>query len=117
MAKRGGVKVLIGLFVPLFIYANEDFITKDEYASQLYNNPRGISCALCHNEDGSGKRIATYKDKNKLKYFETSEIRRLSYQDFSRALNGRIRGMPRYFLTQKEIKLLYYYLQQQKKKK
>lgn len=117
MAKRGGVKILRWFFIPLFIYANEDFITKDEYASQLYNNPRGISCALCHNEDGSGKRIATYKHKNEPKHFGTSEITRLSYQDFSRALNSRIRGMPRYFLTEKEIKVLYYYLQQQKKKK
>ncbi len=108
------MKFLRWFFVPLFLCANEDFITKDEYASQLYNNPRGISCALCHNKDGSHKLIAKYKDNNEQKQFQTPDINNLSYEDFYRALNSRIRGMPRYFLTDNEIELLHYYLQQRK---
>jgi len=109
------VKLLKWFFIPLFLWGNEDFITKDEYASQLYNNPRGISCALCHNKDGSAKLIAKYSHKDEEKRFETPQINKLSYQEFHKALNSRIRGMPRYFLTDSEIKLLYYYLQQKRK--
>ncbi|MEA3523803.1 MAG: cytochrome c [Campylobacterota bacterium] len=108
------MKLFKWFFLPLFLWGNEDFITKDEYASQLYNNPRGISCALCHNRDGSHKLIAKYTHDNEEKYFQTPDITSLSYEDFHRALNRRIRGMPRYFLTDNEIKLLYYYLQQRK---
>ncbi|MEA1919105.1 MAG: cytochrome c [Campylobacterota bacterium] len=109
------MKLFGWFFITLSLTANEDFITKDEYASQLYNNPRGISCALCHNENGSGKLIAKYTHKEESKRFETFDIKTLNYTDFHRALNSRIRGMPRYFLTDNEIKLLYYYLQQQRK--
>ncbi len=109
------MKILLLFIFSFFLEANEDFITKDEYASQLYNNPRGISCALCHNIDGTSKLIAKYSHKNIPKELKTSQINTLNYEDFHKALNSRILGMPRYFLTDNEIRLLYYYLQKQKK--
>ncbi len=116
MDKRERVKLIIVLLFSFFLEANEDFITKDEYASQLYKNPRGISCVLCHNKDGSSKLIAKYTHKQRARELKTSQINNLKYEDFYKALNSRILGMPRYFLTDSEIKLLYYYLQKQKKK-
>ncbi len=110
------MKLLLFSIISFFVEANEDFITKDEYASQLYNNPRGISCALCHNENGTAKLIAKYTHEEESRRFETPQINNLSYEKFHKALNNRIRGMPRYFLTDSEIKLLYYYLQQRSKK-
>ena len=110
MAKRVGLKLLLLCFSVLFLSANEDFITKDEYASQLYNNPRGISCALCHGENGEGKLIARYTKKGEKREFKAPKISDLPYLQFKNALNGRYLGMPRYFLTDAEIKLLYYYL-------
>ena len=109
------MKLLLLFLFSFFLEANEDFITKDEYASQLYNNPRGISCALCHNTDGSSKLIAKYTHKDEAKELKTSDINTLEYDTFHKALNSRIRGMPKYFLTDNEIRLLYYYLQKQKK--
>ena len=35
-----------------------DFISTYEYGEQLYQSPRGITCAACHGEDGSGKQVA-----------------------------------------------------------
>ena len=90
--------------------AQSDFITKEEYAAQLYKNPRGISCAQCHGEKGEGRLIAKYKHDDKERKFATPKINTLSYELFYKALNRRNRAMPRYFLTESEIRLLYYYL-------
>ncbi len=106
----------LALFITI-LTADDDFITKDEYAEQLYNNPRGISCAACHGADGSGKKIASYSVKNESHIFEAPAINTLPFETFKKALNSRNRGMPRYFLTDNEMKVLYYYLQQRQKKK
>ena len=42
-----------------------DFITKNEYAKMLYQNPRGIGCDKCHGSGGEGSVIAKYKEENK----------------------------------------------------
>lgn len=94
------------------LQGSEDFITKDEYAKQLYNNPRGISCAECHGAKGEGRAIARYKHKNEAKTFAAPAINNVDFASFKKALNERKRGMPRYFLTDDEIRTLYYYLQQ-----
>jgi len=83
-----------------------------EYASQLYKNPRGIGCHHCHGESGEGRLVATYIDKKKKKRFEGPAINRLDFYTFYEALNKRKKGMPRYFLTRKEVEALYLYLQQ-----
>jgi len=90
----------------------------------LYKNPRGIGCNKCHGDKGEGKLIAKYKETKKIKdgekiitvkvdkEFKVPAINKLNYEEFSKALNTRIKGMPTYYLTTKEIKALFFYLQQ-----
>ncbi|MEA3374010.1 MAG: cytochrome c [Campylobacterota bacterium] len=101
---------LLALLV-ISLHSAESFITKEEYARQLFHSPRGIGCHLCHGESGEGKLIAKYEDKKEAKSFSGSAIKDMDFDRFSEALNGRVRGMPRYFLTKSEVKALYYYLQ------
>lgn len=98
------------------VYATSDFITPIEYASQLYKNPRGIGCNLCHGKNGEGKLIANYIHKGVKKSFRGPKITDVSYKDFYDALNKRKRGMPRYFLTNKEVEALYLYVHRNDKK-
>ncbi|MDD5052963.1 MAG: cytochrome c [Sulfuricurvum sp.] len=98
------------LFLALSLSYADSFITKEEYASGLYHNPRGIGCQLCHGESGEGKLIARYKDKGEMKIFAGAPIKKLSFKDFDEKVNSRIVGMPRYYLTDSEIQILYYYL-------
>lgn len=99
-----------------------DFITKDEYAKMLYQNPRGISCAKCHGNDAKGKIIARYKD-IKTKKIDSNIVKEeinktlnapdITNLDFERFKNGVINSkgvMPTYFLTIGEIENLYYYV-------
>jgi len=86
-----------------------------EYGSSLYKNPRGIGCHKCHGESGEGKIVATYEHKNEKKSFSAPAINSMNFSSFFNSLNVRKNGMPRYFLTQKEIKALYFYLQEKKK--
>ncbi|WP_345973707.1 cytochrome c [Sulfurimonas diazotrophicus] len=98
------------LFLATLLAAEESFITPQEYAAQLYHNPRGIGCNLCHGEHGEGKVIAHYTDKGVRKSFTAPAINVIGFEDFDRALNGRVKGMPRYFLTEEERRTLYRYL-------
>ncbi|UFS63753.1 cytochrome c [Sulfurimonas sp. HSL-3221] len=98
------------LFLATLLAAEESFITPQEYAAQLYHNPRGIGCNLCHGEHGEGKVIAHYTDKGVRKSFTAPAINVIGFEDFDRALNGRVKGMPRYFLTEEERHTLYRYL-------
>mgnify|MGYP005847842037 CR=1 FL=1 len=101
---------LLLLLTPLFLHASGSFITQKEYAAQLYKNPRGIGCQLCHGERGEGRLIARYVHKKEKKAFLGPVINKLDYGDFHRALNVRKNGMPRYFLTDDEIQALYLHL-------
>jgi hypothetical protein len=105
------------LFVslPFLLLAKSSFITPMEYASSLYKNPRGIGCHKCHGEAGEGKLVAKYEHKKEQKSFIGPPINSMDFNQFYRALNVRKNGMPRYFLTQGEIKALYFYLQEKKK--
>jgi len=53
------------LLFPLFLYGESSFITRMEYSSLLYKNPRGIGCNKCHGLKGEGKLIAKYKEKKR----------------------------------------------------
>jgi len=110
------MKFIFFLIVPVFLLATSSFITPLEYASQLYKNPRGIGCQFCHGEKGKGKLIANYIHKNKKKSFRGPEIDKMRFDAFYKALNTRKNGMPRYYLTQKEIEALYLYLHQNDKR-
>jgi len=98
------------LLAAAIAWADDAFITQQEYAAQLYHNPRGIGCHLCHGEQGEGMVIARYKHNGVDKRFETAPITGLDQAGFDRALQREIKGMPHYFLTAKERKTLYTYL-------
>jgi len=98
------------LLAATLLAADESFITPQEYAAQLYHNPRGIGCYLCHGERGEGKVIANYTDKGVRKSFTAPAINRIGFATFDAALSERVKGMPRYFLTTGERKALYRYL-------
>ena len=105
-------KIILLLF-PFFLFGETSFITPMEYASQLYKNPRGIGCQHCHGDRGQGKLVATYTHKEKKKEFRGPVIDNLDFNKFYKALNRSTRGMPRYYLTKKEIQALYFFLQQE----
>ena len=115
---------LIALFFPVWLWSQSSVITQMEYASLLYKNPRGISCQKCHGAKGEGKLIAKYKETKKIKQngkiviikipreFRAPAISKLPFAKFKAALQKPLHGMPRYYLTESEIKALYFYLQQ-----
>jgi hypothetical protein len=108
------MRYILILLLPIFLFSDTSFITPFEYSSQLYKNPRGIGCHLCHGDYGEGKVVAKYKHENKIKVFAGPVINNLNFKNFYKVLISRTRGMPRYFLTKKEIQALYFYLQEQK---
>jgi len=111
------MKYILFLIVPITIFAASNFITPREYSSQLYKNPRGIGCGLCHGNNGEGKVIAKYIHRKKHKSFVGPRINNIKYNEFYNALNSRKRGMPQYYLTSKEIRALYFYLHKDDKKR
>jgi hypothetical protein len=110
------MKQLLALLLYTSLFGAESFITREEYAAQLYHNPRGIGCHLCHGEQGEGKLIARYEHKGEQRSFHPPAINTLGFVAFYKALSTRKKGMPRYFLTDSEIRALYFYLHQNDKK-
>ena len=105
-------RVLLKFFI-LFIstiYLNADFLSTVEYGAFLYKNPRGISCANCHNADGSGKTIIKYHHKNKIKIIKSKNIQKISLQKLKNSLKKKKGIMPEYNLTNSEIVALYKFL-------
>jgi len=98
--------------LPLYIFAEGDFITDFEYGMMLYNNPRGISCASCHGELGEGKTIVEYFDNDgKVVTIEGVDIRDKTLREISKTVARNHPIMPKYYLTQEEIKAIHYYIQ------
>ena len=106
------MKYMLLFVFSLPLFCASSFITPMEYASQLYKNPRGIGCYHCHGEKGEGRIIAKYVDKKEPKSFRGPAINGMGFDEFNRALEVRKVGMPRYFLTKKEVQSLYFYLQE-----
>jgi len=104
------MKYLPLLIFQFTLFAETNFITPLEYASQFYKNPRGIGCQHCHGERGEGMVISKYSHKGEKKSFDGPAINKLEFSVFFKELNRRKRGMPRYYLTQKEIEALYLHL-------
>jgi mono/diheme cytochrome c family protein len=107
------MRLLPFLFVILtfFSYA-EDFITEFEYGQMLYRDPHGASCAACHGEAGEGKLISEYADKQgKYVSLVGPDIRNATLARIRASVESGKGVMPRYFLTDKEIKTIYAYLQ------
>lgn len=106
--------LLFYLLILTNIFADESFITQEEYGKKLYMDPRGIGCHHCHGEKGEGKIIATYREKKKNKQLSAPRINNLSYWDFQQPFkknNSSKNVMPAYHLTEMEIQALFKYLQ------
>ena len=99
------------LLLPLLLGANEDFISHYEYGEMLYNNPRGVSCSQCHGHNGEGEVIVKYQDEEGKKVIRGSDIRRESLSTMTSSLNSYHTIMPRYYLTDEEVKAIYDYIQ------
>ena len=104
------MKIFVCLIVLFLSLKAEDFITKMEYAKMLYSNPRGIGCILCHGSRGEGSVIAKYKHKGEQKELVAPAINELSKEKFYKALKRSNSVMPKYFLTNNEIEVLYFYV-------
>jgi len=100
------------LLLPLLLNANEDFISHFEYGQMLYSNPRGVSCAQCHGEQGEGKVIVSYMDEKEKKVIAGPDIRKETLPKMISSVNTYHLIMPRYYLTNEEVKAIYDYLQQ-----
>ncbi|MBT0879285.1 hypothetical protein AVBRAN12640_05215 [Campylobacter sp. RM12640] len=110
---------LILLVFSVFVYANSDFLSKDEYQLSLYQNPRGIGCDKCHGLDGSEQIFATYKENGKTIQVIIPSIKNISYENFYKALVSKTSSkniMPNYYLTNEEIKNLYLYIKKKGEK-
>jgi len=55
---------IIFLILPIFLLADESFISNLEYGEMLYKNPRGIGCIKCHGKNGKGKIIRSKREIN-----------------------------------------------------
>jgi mono/diheme cytochrome c family protein len=108
------MKISIFLLLPVLIFA-EDFISHYEYGQMLYNNPRGVSCQKCHGKAGEGGVISSYKNKEgKIETITAPNITNVSLTDMIKSLNATHKIMPKYYLTNQEIKTIYDYIQQTK---
>ena len=97
--------------LPLYLFSNEDFISHYEYGQMLYDNPRGVSCSQCHGENGEGEIIVEYRDIHGKKRLKGSDIRLESLDSMIKSVNQYHKIMPRYYLTNEEVKAIYDYLE------
>ena len=106
---------LLLIFFPLFVYSNEAFISDYEYGEMLYSNPRGVSCKECHGDSGEGKTIVQYQDIHGKEAIRGADIRKKSFKQMIKSVNSYHKVMPRYYLTEEEVKAIYDYLQEKNK--
>ncbi len=104
------MRIFFTIFLLLSFIRAEDFITKMEYAKMLYSNPRGIGCNRCHGDNAEGEIIAKYRNKGKKIVLIAPAINSISFSVFEKALKKTHEVMPTYFLTNKEIDILYFYV-------
>jgi len=99
--------------IPFLLVAGEDFISDFEYRQMLYQNPRGISCAACHGEQGKGKDIVSYRDDdNNTITIRGADISKKTLAEIEAVVARNHPVMPKYYLTHQEVEAIYYYLQQ-----
>jgi len=115
------MRFLVGI-VSLFALANagDSFLSNDEYARMLFQNPRGIACSSCHGERGEGGVLTSYiikrDGKKEIKQIRAPRINDLDMKSFIKAFEKKKRYMPRYYLTDRELAYIYFYLTKQRKK-
>ena len=102
----------------LLLGEESSFITKKEYGELLYQNPRGIGCNVCHGNRGEGKIIATYKDKRGNHKIKAPKINNIDYEKYLKMFKRKSTGlMPKYFLTNEELQVIYFYITDQNRQK
>lgn len=101
---------LLWVFLPLMLWGGEDFISDYEYGEMLYQNPRGVSCSECHGKSGEGQIIVEYRDIHGKEVLKGSDIRHKSLADMIKSVNSYHKIMPRYYLTNEEVRAIYDYL-------
>ena len=99
------------MLLPLMLWGQEDFISHYEYGEMLYSNPRGVSCAECHGDSGEGRIIVEYRDIHGKQALKGSDIRKNTLDDMIQSVNTYHKIMPRYYLTDEEVKAIYDYIQ------
>lgn len=102
---------VLWLLFPLLLSGQEDFISHYEYGEMLYNNPRGVSCSQCHGISGEGKEIVQYQDIHGKEVLKGADIRDKTLKEMIVSVNSYHKVMPRYYLTNEEVKAIYDYLQ------
>ena len=115
------MKILLLFFIMILCLNSDDsFLSNDEYAKMLYQDPRGIGCNKCHGWRGEGGIIATNKIVKKdksvlLKPIVAPPINSLTMQKFKKAFLKKQKYMPTYYLSDSELAYIYFYLIKQKK--
>ena len=99
------------MLLPLMLWGQEDFISHYDYGEMLYENPRGVSCSQCHGKKGEGQIIVEYRDIHGKQALKGSDIRKESLARMINSVNSYHQVMPRYYLTDDEVKAIYDYLQ------
>ena len=102
--------LLFFALLPLLMNA-EEIISEFEYGQMLYNNPRGVSCMPCHGIKGEGREIVSYRDKGEEKVLSAPNIIKKSFKEYKRAIKKGPKIMPKYFLTDEELRAIYSYIQ------
>lgn len=93
---------------------DDSFITTEEYGKRLYENPRNIGCVKCHGKNGEGEVMAHYKSKGKDKVITAPKINNMNFNSFQKAIGKEKGVMPKYNLTNEEIKAIYLYITSKK---
>lgn len=102
---------LLWFVLPLMLWGQESFITHYEYGEMLYANPRGVSCSQCHGKKGEGKVIVEFHDEDGKQALKGADIRRKSLEEIIDSVKRYHKVMPRYYMTDDEVKAIYDYLQ------
>jgi mono/diheme cytochrome c family protein len=101
---------LLWILFPFLLSGQEAFISHYEYGEMLYENPRGISCLQCHGDLGEGRIILEYQEGEEKKILRGADIRNMTLSSMVIAVNSYHKVMPRYYLTDKEVKAIHDYL-------
>jgi hypothetical protein len=64
----------------------------------------------CHGLKGEGSEIVKYRDKGKTISLFAPDIRQKSFKEFQRATSKGPKVMPKYFLTQEELRAIFQYI-------
>jgi hypothetical protein len=111
------VRGVISAVVLCFLLRGEEIISEFEYGQMLYNDPRGVSCMPCHGVKGEGREIVKYREKGREFSLSAPSIIDKSFQEYKMAIVKGPKIMPRYFLTDEELRAIYLYVEEANREK